>query len=187
MIDEFGNRFQVNHDEESRVVTVGFTFPEPGMAADIVNYASDLFVRRQLEDKIAEANKTLTWMEQRLAQMESDVRTSEAAVESYRADNDLIRDPTARSEEDVAANLTLARNQADAEVAELQSRLRAAQRLRQNPEAVAGMVTVADAGEPAPARARGRPPGSGADDQLRRATSAGCSFYSPKGIVSAQC
>ncbi|MGD9509410.1 MAG: GumC family protein [Geminicoccaceae bacterium] len=141
VVDEFGNRFQVNHDEESRVVTVSFTFPEPGMAAKIVNYASDLFVRRQLESKIFEANKTLTWMEERLGQMESDVRASEAAVESYRARNDLIRDPNARSEEDVVANLTLARNQAVAEVAELQSRLRAAQRLRENPEAVAGTVT----------------------------------------------
>ena len=141
MIDEFGNRFLVNHDEESRVVTVSFTFPEPDMAAKIVNYASDLFVRRQLEGKVAEANKTLTWMEERLSQMEDEVRASEAAVEAYRAKNDLIRDPSARSEEDVAANLTLARNQAAAEVAELQSRLRAAQRLRQNPEAVAGTVT----------------------------------------------
>ena len=70
VIDEFGNRFLVNHDEESRVVTVSFTFPEPDMAAKIVNHASDLFVRRQLEGKVAEANKTLTWMEERLTQME---------------------------------------------------------------------------------------------------------------------
>ena len=141
VIDEFGHRFMVSHDEESRVVTVSFTFPNPAMAAKIVNHAADLFVRRQLEGKITEANKTLTWMEKRLAEMENEVRGSEAAVESYRVQNDLIRDRNARSEEDVAASMTLARNQAAAEVAELQSRLRAAQRLRLNPEAVAGTVS----------------------------------------------
>ncbi len=140
VIDEFGHRFLVSHDEESRVVTVSFTFPHPAMAAKIVNYAADLFVRRQLEGKTAEANKTLTWMEARLAQMEEEVRLSEARCRITRVHNDLIREPTARSEEDLVAGLSLARNQAAAEVAELQSRARAAQRLRQNPKSVGGTV-----------------------------------------------
>ena len=140
-VGEFQKRFLVTRDDESRIVTVNFTFPDRVVAADVVNRAADLYITRQLDEKRAQIQTTLDWMHGRLMELEREVRASDDLVEAYRARNDLIRDLNARSGEDVVAGLTNSLNDTRVAAAALEARLRNIARMRDDPDALVGTLS----------------------------------------------
>ncbi len=118
--------------DESSVITVAYTAKDPEKAAAIANRIVELFVDEQLKAKLLSTSRVSRWLEERLATLREEVQRAEAAVERYRAENNLVtaqrEGPTLSDQElaDLNKELILAK----AELAEKRSKLALIRQLR---------------------------------------------------------
>jgi tyrosine-protein kinase Etk/Wzc len=66
------------------LVRVSMEHPDPVLASKVINTILDVYVRKNVEHKSAEAQKTLTFLEQQLPSIKEALDAAEAALNSYR-------------------------------------------------------------------------------------------------------
>jgi capsular exopolysaccharide synthesis family protein len=77
-------------NKETRLIEVGFTHGEPGIATKIANAIADTYVLQNLERKV-ETNATASeFLQKRVAELQSQIRESEERLINYSRDNQII-------------------------------------------------------------------------------------------------
>lgn len=140
-IDAFSGMLELLNDDAAYVINVGFNSPDPEKAARIVNRVAEMYVEDQLNNKIFATDRTSVWLQERLAELEVELRQAEEQVAQFRASN-LVgpqEGVTLNQQElsDLNRDLIVARG----EVAETQAKLRLVRDLR---GAGQGVDSIAD-------------------------------------------
>ena len=77
-------------NKETRLIEVGFTHGEPGIATKIANAIADTYVLQNLERKV-ETNATASeFLQKRVEELQSQIRQSEERLINYSRDNQII-------------------------------------------------------------------------------------------------
>ena len=76
---------KVDGIQYTRAITIEVTSTDAAKAALIANTLADLYIFDQLEDKFEATRRASAWLSERIAELKAKVRDSEAAVESFKA------------------------------------------------------------------------------------------------------
>jgi polysaccharide biosynthesis transport protein len=99
----------------SSVIRISFESTNAAKAARIVNTVADQYIVDQLETKFEAAKRATTWLNERLGELQEQVRVAETAVERYKAENGLTeakdgQSLTGQQLSDLNAQLIMARS-----------------------------------------------------------------------------
>ncbi len=86
----FLSRVKVKRLGRTYIVSVSYTSSSPNSAARVTNEIADAYLVDQLEAKYQATKRANTWLQGRLAELQTKVQESERAVELYRVDNNLV-------------------------------------------------------------------------------------------------
>ncbi|HEY0100920.1 MAG TPA: Wzz/FepE/Etk N-terminal domain-containing protein, partial [Pyrinomonadaceae bacterium] len=75
---------------ETRLIDIRFTHPDPQVAAKIVNAIADTFVLSNLERKTETNNTTGDFLQKRIAELQSNIRSSEERLINYAKNNQIL-------------------------------------------------------------------------------------------------
>lgn len=75
----------------SRVLQIQFTSEDKRLAADVANYAADLYIADQLEAKFKAVRRANDWLDGRVAQLRQEVQSLETRIAELRASSGLTR------------------------------------------------------------------------------------------------
>ena len=89
IIDRFRNYLSVSPIELSTAINVGFESPDPSEAARITNAVADEYVEDQLNAKFEATQRATQWLSDRIQKLAQQVQGAEAAVQQYKAENNL--------------------------------------------------------------------------------------------------
>ncbi|WP_084176063.1 GumC family protein [Brevundimonas bacteroides] len=119
-------RLSIKRSGVTYVMVLGVTSRDPEKAARIANTYAERYLLEQLEAKFDATRQANSWLNTRLADLRSEVQQAEAAVEQYRAANNLLSASGATlTEQEISAyNQQLATVRASQ--AEAEARLRTA-------------------------------------------------------------
>jgi len=85
------NAVNVQVVRNSRVLEIRFTSEDRRLAADVANYAAELYIADQLEAKFNAVRRANDWLESRVAQLRQEVAHTEARIADLRASAGLTR------------------------------------------------------------------------------------------------
>ena len=88
-VDNFLKKLSVEAVGLSTTMSVTFTSRDPAKAARIANALVDAYVEQQLSTKFDTTHKTTEWLLQRIRLLAQQVQSDEAAVQRYKAENNL--------------------------------------------------------------------------------------------------
>lgn len=71
--------------QSTRAITIDVTSSDPHKAALIANALADLYILDQLDQKFEATRRATSWLSDRVSQLKEKVRTSEAAIEAFKA------------------------------------------------------------------------------------------------------
>jgi len=74
---------------QSRVISVSFTSSRAERAAEVANSVMEIYVERQLGGKVGSTEIAISWLEDRVEKLRTQVIAAEEAVESYRVVHNL--------------------------------------------------------------------------------------------------
>ena len=74
---------------DSTAIAIDFTSPDREKSSRMANAIADAYVEDQLNAKFDATQKTSQWLADRLQQLSEQVQTAEAAVQQYKADNNI--------------------------------------------------------------------------------------------------
>lgn len=129
-IEQLGNRMQASltiaRDGMTQLVNLVATSSDPEFAAATANLFAQQYIQSQIDMKTGSTETASTWLDDRLASLESDALQKQAAVDRFKVANGLVtgQSGTLADQELSALNQQLASAQAD--LAEKEGRLRAA-------------------------------------------------------------
>jgi succinoglycan biosynthesis transport protein ExoP len=89
IIDAFSRGVSVATEGLSTTLTVAFTSRDPQKAALIANTLADTYIQDQIDAKRSIGGKTTAWLLNRTQQLAQQVQADEAAVQRYKAANNL--------------------------------------------------------------------------------------------------
>jgi succinoglycan biosynthesis transport protein ExoP len=89
IIDRFRNFLSVSPIELSTAINVGFESPDPAQAARITNAVADEYVEDQLNAKFEATQRATQWLSDRIQKLAQQVQGAEAAVQQYKAENNI--------------------------------------------------------------------------------------------------
>lgn len=89
ILQRFQSRLGVSVQGRSSVIVVSYSSPSPAKAARIANAIADQYIVDQLETKFEAAKRATSWLNERLGELQEQVRAAEVAVERYKAENGL--------------------------------------------------------------------------------------------------
>jgi polysaccharide biosynthesis transport protein len=89
-VDAFQSKLRIGSEEESYIITIGFTSVDPAKAALIANRTAELYVQGQVDTKSSDIGDTLAWLRNQINALRTEVGAAEAAVERFKAENDLL-------------------------------------------------------------------------------------------------
>lgn len=118
-----------SYTKDTRLIDVRFTSTDPQLAAKIVNAVADSFVLSNLERKTETTNNTGDFLQKRVAELQSDIRSGEERLLNYAKSNQIL--PVEGSDNPVVARLT-----------ELNKQLLEAENDRKNAEAAYRAATA---------------------------------------------
>ena len=129
-LDAFSGDLELLNDPAAYVINIGFNSPDPEKAARIVNRVAEMYVDDQLNNKVFATDRTSSWLEERLAELEVELREAEERVAEFRSSN-LVGDGsgiTLNQQElsDLNRDLIVTRG----EMSETQAKLRLVRELR---------------------------------------------------------
>ena len=141
-LDVFSNQLELLSDPAAYIINVGFNSTDPEKAARIANRVAEMYVDDQLNNKIFATDRTSSWLEDRLAELEVELREAEERVADFRSNN-LIgagQGMTLNQQElsDLNRDLIIARG----EMAENQAKLRLIRELRSAGRSVDSIADV---------------------------------------------
>jgi len=86
-IDVFSGSLELLGDPAAYVINIGFNSTDREKAARIANRVAEMYVDDQLNNKIFATDRTSTWLEERLAELEIELREAEERVADFRSTN----------------------------------------------------------------------------------------------------
>ena len=86
-LDAFSGELELLNDPAAYVINIGFNSPDPEKAARIVNRVAEMYVDDQLNNKVFATDRTSSWLEERLAELEVELREAEERVAEFRSNN----------------------------------------------------------------------------------------------------
>jgi polysaccharide biosynthesis transport protein len=89
IIDAFSRHVSVDPIGLSTAITVSFESPDAAKSARIANTIADEYVEDQLNAKFEATQKATQWLSNRIQQLSQQVQSADAAVQQYRAENNL--------------------------------------------------------------------------------------------------
>src|SRR5258708_26151177 len=89
VIDSILGSERVAAEGESTAITIAFQSSTAWKSADISNVIADAYVEDELNAKFEATQKTSQWLADRLQQLSGQVQAAEAAVQQYKADNNI--------------------------------------------------------------------------------------------------
>jgi polysaccharide biosynthesis transport protein len=123
-VDNFQKRLEVGTETGTWVLIIDFTSVDPAKAAQIANRTADLYVQGQIDARSESIGETARWLREQIKGLREEVRTAEAAVERFKAENDLLdTEDVTLSEQELAninGQLVAARTDLAAQRAKLQ-------------------------------------------------------------------
>jgi len=134
VIDRFLRNLYARPIPGSFVLQVEFTSEDPKKAALIANTIIDTYIDQRLEAKFKATQKLTDWLDQRLEGLRTQVRESEAAVEEYRSDNNLVVGARAEVTAQQLSELNSQLVKAKAQRAEAEAKLNQIQGWIKNPK-----------------------------------------------------
>lgn len=97
LIDKFLGRLSVDPIGLSTALNVTFESESADQAARITNAIADAYVEDQLNAKFEATQKATKWLSDRIQQLATQVQAAEAAVQQYKAENNLTETATGGS------------------------------------------------------------------------------------------
>jgi len=88
--NNLASHLQVYREGLTYVIKVAVTSESPKKAAQIANAVAEEYLVEQLEAKFESTSRSNNWLSERLSELRDDVRSSENAVELYRAQSGLL-------------------------------------------------------------------------------------------------
>jgi capsular exopolysaccharide synthesis family protein len=85
----FVGRLQAAGQGRSSVIRISYDSPNPLKAATIANSVAEQYIVDQMESKFEAAKRASAWLNERLGELQEQVRAAEVAVEQYKAENGL--------------------------------------------------------------------------------------------------
>jgi uncharacterized protein involved in exopolysaccharide biosynthesis/Mrp family chromosome partitioning ATPase len=110
----------VYRDGLSQAIVVRFSASDPELAATVANTVADLYLERQVADKVAATNAAASWVIERVEVLRAELLEAERRVERFRAANDLLegRDGTLDGEQLASLNAQLITARSERQVSE---------------------------------------------------------------------
>ncbi len=122
-VAELRRHLKVAQEAGSHVIAVHYTSTSPDVAALIANRVAALYLRGQTEQQQATARRSLTWLDQRVPEVKSELMAVETTIQDYRRAHGLADvNPTAVADQQFA-ELTRQIGVAEAGLAADRSRL----------------------------------------------------------------
>jgi capsular exopolysaccharide synthesis family protein len=90
LTNAFLSYLEVTAKKESRVISIQFTSKNPLIAADVPNTIIDLYLKQQTNSKLDETKRATEWLNQQVADLQQQVKTSETAVEEFRKNSGMV-------------------------------------------------------------------------------------------------
>ena len=78
------------NDGSSYLIQIQFTSPDPAKAAVIANRFATRFIDDQLQGKLSASDKASGWLEQRLAELKTEVQQAEEAVTKFQVEHNIV-------------------------------------------------------------------------------------------------
>jgi polysaccharide biosynthesis transport protein len=75
---------------DTRLIDIGFSHLEPGVAAKVVNTIADIFVLSNLEKKTDTNSTEADFLQKRIAELQADIRNGEERLVNYAKNNQII-------------------------------------------------------------------------------------------------
>lgn len=123
-VDAFERGLEVTNQAGTYVFTIDFTSTDPVKAALIATRTAELYVQSQIDTKSSDIDDTSRWLREQINGLRAEVGAAEAAVERFKAENDLldIKDISLSEQElsEVHRELVVARTDLAAQKAKLQ-------------------------------------------------------------------
>jgi uncharacterized protein involved in exopolysaccharide biosynthesis len=89
-VQNLQSHLSVIRERDSRVISISFRSESPEMAASIANAIAYAHVRRRADLSLSDTVEVSQWLENEIEVLRTRVAEAEAAVASYRVDNDLF-------------------------------------------------------------------------------------------------
>ena len=144
-VSTFAKGMRLFNDGTSYVITISFIASTPDKAARVANRIAEVYVNEQLNSKLLATDRTSSFFEERLAELQDEVRLAEEAVARYETSINVVTDtgPTLNQQElsDINRALIVARG----ELAEKQAKLRLVRDLRASGQDLGSIADVANA------------------------------------------
>jgi polysaccharide biosynthesis transport protein len=116
VVDRFLAHVSVNEIGLSTTLSVGFSSRDAQKATRIANALADAYVQDQVDIKYQTASRTAQWLLNRIAQLGSQVQAADAAVQRYKAENNLndtAGEPSVADQQMIGINAQLVQARAD--------------------------------------------------------------------------
>jgi polysaccharide biosynthesis transport protein len=126
VVDQVLADLTVKRSGTTFVIDIGFTSRNSARAAEIANAFADKYLLEQLEAKLDATQQATLWLNQRLAELQPQVESAQAAVEQYKAQHGLLASVGSSLTEQEISNLNTELDQAKADMAEKDARVRSA-------------------------------------------------------------
>lgn len=141
-LDKFSDNVEFLNDPVAYIITIGFNSPDPEKAARIANRIAEIYVDDQLNNKIFATDRTSAWLQERLSELEVELRNAEEKVGEFRSTN-LVGEAegmtlTQQELSDLNRDLIVARG----ELAEKQAKLRLVRDLRNSGQSLDSIAEV---------------------------------------------
>jgi polysaccharide biosynthesis transport protein len=127
VVDEVLRHLIVRRSGTTYVINLSFISTNPAKAAAIANAYADRYLVEQMQAKYDASQAASRWLNQRLAELQPEVEQAEAAVQQYKAQHGLLASVGSSLTEQEISNLNTQLDQAKADLAEKDARMRTAQ------------------------------------------------------------
>jgi uncharacterized protein involved in exopolysaccharide biosynthesis/Mrp family chromosome partitioning ATPase len=88
---QYARSLIVTTDGKSLTIRLSVASKDPELATKLANLHADLYVKQQQKNRFVATDRAHAWLGERIAQLRNEVRQADAAVQSYREQNQLIR------------------------------------------------------------------------------------------------
>jgi polysaccharide biosynthesis transport protein len=128
VVNAVGRNLSVSRMGLTDVIQIGFRSASPAKASRVANEFANLYLAQQVEQKVDATNEASQWLNQRLAQIRSQVLADDTAVQQFKIANNLLSAQGTTLTEQEISNYNQSLAQATAQVAEDQARFETARR-----------------------------------------------------------
>jgi succinoglycan biosynthesis transport protein ExoP len=122
-LDSFEPRLNVYQERGSHVIAVAFRSTSPGQAALTANRLAQLHVESEEERKRAQANRVISWLDERIPEVKGELERAESALQNYRITHGLADPNRTDLSDQKLADLTRQLTAAESDYAKRQAKL----------------------------------------------------------------